>query len=296
MKDLFQQPAVSVVIPCYNEEDYIGEALRTLSEQITDFKYEVIVVDNNCDDDSVAIARKYGAKVVAESVSGVCAARQTGTKAAHGDIIVSTDSDSRFKSDWLQTIYNEFKRDPAIVAVAGPCCYYDGPWWGRAYTKVLFASSWLYSKLSSHPFYITATNIAFKKNAWEGYDNNLIQGGDELGLLKQLKRRGKVIFRLDNEILTSGRRLTKGALYNILVTFAYYYLFAYLLNSLFNRQIIGMAPVFRKDQEHRSYFRYALSLCLVIVTGIAVYYGFSPINHFVSDNTVDFSNFIKRNS
>ncbi len=295
MKELLQKPLISVVIPCYNEEFYIGEALRTLNEQITDFDYEVIVVDNNCDDNSVAIAKKYGARVIEEKIPGVCAARQTGTKAARAEIVVSTDSDSRFKPNWLQSIYNEFKSNPSIIAVAGPCSYYDGPWWGKGYTKILFTFSWLYSKLTGHPFYITATNIAFKKTAWTGYDNNLPQGGDELGLLKQLKRHGKIIFKFHNGILTSGRRLTKGALYNLFVTCMYYYFFAYIINSLFKRQIIGMAPVFRKNQERSPYFKYALRLCMVIVPGIVVYYGFTPIAHFLNDNTVDISKFLMRN-
>lgn len=81
----------SVVIPCFNEEDYIGEALQSLQAQDTQATYEIIVVDNKCDDHTAEIAMGYGVRVVSETVPGVCAARQKGTLEAKGEIIISTD-------------------------------------------------------------------------------------------------------------------------------------------------------------------------------------------------------------
>jgi glycosyltransferase involved in cell wall biosynthesis len=54
----------SVVIPCYNEADYIEATLKSLREQSTNASYEIIVVDNNCTDETVAISKRYGAKIV----------------------------------------------------------------------------------------------------------------------------------------------------------------------------------------------------------------------------------------
>lgn len=282
----------SVVIPCYNEEDYIGSTLSSLKAQDTSADYEVIVVDNNCNDATVSIARSYGAKVVTESQPGICAARQAGTTAANGEIIISTDADTTFSPDWLSKIDSAFKNDPDLIAYCGPCRFKDTPWWGRAYTPFLFGWSYLYFLITGHPFYVTATNIAFKKQFWKGYDPLLMQGGDEVGLLHQLKHEGKVAFSLKNPVYTSGRRLQRGMFYNIFVTFLYYYLAGYVINSLFGRKIIGAPPAFRNEYRSKLYSRLAVGLiALCLVVDIA-----KPrlINGFVTDNISDASKFVVR--
>jgi len=134
----------SIVIPCFNEADFIAATLRSLEAQDTAVKFEIIVVDNNCTDNSIAIAKKFGARIITESQPGVCAARHAGTEAARGEIVISTDADSTFSPQWLTKIDNEFRRDERLVAVGGPCRYYDGPWWGKVYNHILFGGSYGY--------------------------------------------------------------------------------------------------------------------------------------------------------
>lgn len=277
---------VSVVIPCYNEEAYIGDTLRSLLAQ-TYKNYEVIVVDNNCTDATAAIARKHSARVVREITPGVCAARQAGTEAARGEIIISTDADTQFSPDWLRRIVDSFDKDPSQVAVGGPCQYYDGPWW-RTYTKVLFGWSYLHYRLFGWPWYMTATNIAFRKTAWRGYDLTLTQGGDELAVLHQLKRAGRVRFMLGNSTYTSGRRLEQGVLYSIFVTFLFYYVAGYYVNRAFKREIIGTAPPFRSYSAKRLLaYRFGWGLSLLVLAGSLVYgadHGMAnPVNHVFED-------------
>ena len=50
-------PRFSVVIPAFNEERLIGECLQSLARQDFAGGYEVIVVDNNCTDDTAEIGR-----------------------------------------------------------------------------------------------------------------------------------------------------------------------------------------------------------------------------------------------
>ena len=237
----------SIVIPCYNEEQLIGRTLSSL--QALDFtgKYEIIVVDNNCTDDTVKIASSYGVRIVHESHPGVCWARQAGTQAAHGEIVVSTDADTIQPKNWLRSIDNIFQQDKKLVAVTGPCQYSDGPWWGRQYPKILFGAVSVLTRIFGRPFYVTATNIAFKKSAWEQYHTEMTQGGDELGLLHDLKKKGRVAFNNANPVYTSGRRLEKGLIYNIFVSFLLYYLIAYNVNQFFGRTVIGTYPAFRSS-------------------------------------------------
>ncbi len=240
-------PRYSVVIPAYNEECYIGDCLRSLSRQDYRGDVEVIVVDNNSTDDTARIARGLGATVVSEARPGVCFARQRGTEIARGEIIVSTDADTTFEAGWLSRIEDSFRRHPAAVAVAGPCRFVRAPRWGAIYPTLLFGLVSLVRRVTGRVFYVSATNIAFRRSAFPGYDTRLTQGGDEVDLLRRLQTRGTVLFDRGNASLTSSRRLEQGLFYNFIVTFVYYYLMAYWLNRLFRRPLLGTAPAFRPD-------------------------------------------------
>ena len=239
------KPKYSIVIPAFNEEDYIGDTLASLKKQSYNGEFEIVVVDNNSTDSTASVAKKHGARVVMEERPGVCWARQKGTESARGEIIISTDADTIFSHDWLKNIDEAFQ-DGDVVAVMGPCRFVDPPYWGAIYPHILFGAVSVISKVIKRPFYITATNTAFKKSAWDGYDTSLTQGGDELDLLRKLKKKGKIIFKNDNPTFTSSRRLRRGLLYNLFVTLLYYYLLEYFLSRIFKSNIIGSAPNIRE--------------------------------------------------
>lgn len=266
-----QKPRISVVIPAYNEANYITETIQSLKKQDFAGKYEIIVVDNNCTDDTAEIARALGAKVVSEPHPGVCWARQRGTERAHGDIIVSTDADTSFSPDWLTNIDTAFTSDPTVVAVAGPCHYVNAPFWGAGYTQILFGFISMMYKLTGKTYYGSATNIAFKKSEWPGYDTDLSQGGDELDLLRKLKQRGHVVFMNSNTTFTSSRRLVRGAIYNFFVTLLFYYFLEYYLSRIFKRPVIGSAPKFRNNFTPRGVAIFRIGVVSSIVFLILAY-------------------------
>ena len=257
----------SIIVPAYNEAAYLGRALDSLLHQDYNGRYEVIVVDNNSTDGTAAIADRYGVTVVKESLQGVCAARQKGVDCAKGEIIISTDADTTQPSDWLRTIDARFSESEGVVAVAGPCRYQDPSWWAKAYPVLLFGLVAKVYALTGFVFYVSATNIAVLRTAFPGYDLRLTQGGDELDLVRRLRRRGQVSWERHNVVTTSARRLQRGLLYNIFVTFFVYYLLAYWCNRLTRRQAFGMAPAFR--HEHRHPFR-LLWVSRRVVLGVLV--------------------------
>jgi glycosyltransferase involved in cell wall biosynthesis len=238
-------PRMSVVIPAYNEQALLPACLRSLAAQDYQGRYEVIVVDNNSTDATAAIACELGATVVFEPHAGVCWARQRGTEQARGEIVISTDADTTFDSGWLSRIDAEFQADPSMVAVTGPCRFTAAPLWGRAYAWLLFAAVYLIYRLTGRVIYVTATNFAFRRSAWRGFDTNATQGGDEIGLLRQLRPHGNLGFLHDNPTYTSARRMRRGLLYNLLVTCLYYYLTGYVLNRITGRTVIGTYPHIR---------------------------------------------------
>src|SRR5580698_9207733 len=199
----------SVVVPAHNEENFLGDCLDSLLDQDYPGGYEIIVVDNNSTDGTAGLARARGVTVVSEPRPGVCWARQSGTSAAAGEIVVSTDAD---------TVYDRGS---------------------------LFRSVNVLSKVTGRVPYAAAANIAFRKAAWRGYDTHATQGGDELGLLRSLRGRGSVRFDAANPVFTSSRRMRRGLAYNFAVTFLFYYLIGYSLNRMSGRTVVGMAPSFR---------------------------------------------------
>jgi len=83
---------ISVVIPCYNEEDGVREVIGRMPKAVD----EVVVVDNNCTDGTAKVAKELGAKVVAEPVPGYGAAYKAGLRAATSDVIVTLDGDGTY--------------------------------------------------------------------------------------------------------------------------------------------------------------------------------------------------------
>lgn len=112
---------LSVIIPAYNEEKRIAACLGSLARQETCERFEVILVDNDSTDSTVAIAKRYeGAlnlRIVFESERRRGSARQRGFAEAKGDILFSTDADSRPKADWIESFMRVFRAEPDTVAV-----------------------------------------------------------------------------------------------------------------------------------------------------------------------------------
>ncbi|HET9090795.1 MAG TPA: glycosyltransferase family A protein [Acidimicrobiales bacterium] len=257
------RPRFSVVIPALDEERYLPDCLRSLAAQDFAGAVEVVVVDNNSTDRTAAIACSFGVVVVHEARPGVCWARQRGTEVARGEIIVSTDADTTFDPGWLTRIDRTLRREPSSVAVGGPCRFVGAsPFWATVYPRVLFGSVALWRRLIGRVFYVTATNLAFRRDAWPGYNTQLTQGGDEVDLLRRLQRQGPVAFDRHNPTFTSSRRLQQGLAYNLVVTFFVYYLLAYWVNRVAGRPLLGTAPAFRRDDRPPSAASRAVRLLL----------------------------------
>jgi glycosyltransferase involved in cell wall biosynthesis len=93
---------VSVVIPAYNAERFVGEAIESVLAQ-THPNVECIVVDDGSTDGTAAVARAFGTRVrmVEQANKGVSAARNAGVRAATGSLLAFLDADDRWSPDWL---------------------------------------------------------------------------------------------------------------------------------------------------------------------------------------------------
>jgi glycosyltransferase involved in cell wall biosynthesis len=103
------QPLVSVILPCYKTGQFIGEALESVGAQ-TYRNWEVIAVDDCGPEDGTreaveAFAAKFPNHRILyhrhEKNAGVSAARNTGIRAARGDVVALLDSDDLWNPDHL---------------------------------------------------------------------------------------------------------------------------------------------------------------------------------------------------
>jgi len=116
---------VSLIIPTFNEAKRIGKCLESITNQ-TEKPDEIIVVDNNCTDETVEIAQKFNATIIKEKKQGMIHARNAGFNTAKYEILARIDADVVLPSNWISKI-KEKLLDPNIGALSGPTYYYNMP-------------------------------------------------------------------------------------------------------------------------------------------------------------------------
>jgi glycosyltransferase involved in cell wall biosynthesis len=95
-------PLVSVVIPAYNAERFLGEAIESVLAQ-TYSPVELIVVDDGSDDATAKIAAGYReAQVIGQENAGPAIARNRGFDASSGDLVTFHDADDTMMPDKLE--------------------------------------------------------------------------------------------------------------------------------------------------------------------------------------------------
>lgn len=95
---------ISAIIPCYNAEPFLAEAIESVLKQTRPVG-EIIVVDDGSTDRSAEIARSYGARVISIGRnSGSAAARNAGIDAACGDLIAWLDADDYWNCNHCEVV------------------------------------------------------------------------------------------------------------------------------------------------------------------------------------------------
>lgn len=169
---------VSLILPAYNESDYLRECLTAISLQ-TVKPFEVIVVDNNSTDDTAAIARQFSfVTLLHENRQGVLYARTTGFNAAKGDIIGRIDCDTIISPDWVKTV-REIFADSDIVATSGAMEYGDIAMNGAINKIELQFRRWLAKSFEpTNTVFLQGASMAMRNDAWKSVKNSLCDRTD----------------------------------------------------------------------------------------------------------------------
>ena len=109
-----KRPDVSIIIPAYNEEKYIGAALSSIRRQKTKLAYEIIVGDGMCTDNTPKIAKDYGAMVVEEGFGTPSGGRHAAAKKAKGRLFFFVSADVELCPGWLDGMQVGMRSAPPL--------------------------------------------------------------------------------------------------------------------------------------------------------------------------------------
>lgn len=213
---------LSIIIPAFNEEAYLPstlDAIQTAAAYLRarlNVEIAIVVVDNNSEDDTAAVARSKGAMVVHEPVQGIARARNAGADYAEGDVFVFVDADVIMPPTLLVEIHTSMS-DPACVGGA-----VDVEYRPKRRTMRLYLRAWrILSRLTGMAQ--GATQFCRKSVFDEvgGYDEKAWIGEDAdfFWALKKLARRtGRTMCFIEApRVQASSRRFDKWPVWKILV-------------------------------------------------------------------------------
>jgi len=146
---------ISVIIPVYNGRQLLHRCLQALNQTLYD-QWECIVVDDGSTDDSTAVARQAGARVISTPHSGPAHARNMGALAAQGEILFFIDADVLVTPGAVGYVAATFTAYPEAAACFGS--YDDAP------TETNFLSQ--YRNLLHH--YVHQRSSSEASTFWSG--------------------------------------------------------------------------------------------------------------------------------
>lgn len=200
-------PTISVIIPAYNEENYIRKTLHSIKNQsFQDF--EVIVVTNGCTDATEEIVRKRVSdklKHFSLPQPNVSRARNHGASKASGEILIFLDADTSLSDDSLHVIRQKFEAEHAVATTKVLPDLKSPKYTMAMQFKNIYNNSGLYKGCSGA---LICRREDFDKV--NGYDPEIIVK-EHRHLTKKLLKLGEYAC-LDTHVVTSMRRLQRWGL------------------------------------------------------------------------------------
>lgn len=217
---------LSIIIPAYNEEQYLDDCLTAVQAEIERnagwASGEVIVIDNASTDGTAEVAQKFpGVRVVYEPVKGLTQARQRGLNEASGELLAFVDADTRMPAGWIRRVLEVFASGSEVVCVSGPYIYYGG----SPISNVLIKLYWILLAMPAYwctGFMVVGGNFAVRKESLVrigGFDTRIKFYGEDTNIARRLASVGKVKFLLRLAMLTSPRRLQDEGLWRMAVKY-----------------------------------------------------------------------------
>lgn len=187
---------VSIIVPCYNQAQYLDEALQSVLDQ-TYTNWECIIVNDGSPDNTVQIAKQWVAKddrfiYLYKDNGGLSSARNFGIEKAIGKFILPLDADDRIASSYIELAVNAFEKDYSLKVV-----YCKAEKFGE--------QTGIWNLPPFTLFNLSRNNLIFpsgmyRKTDWEdigGYDPKMIYGWEDWEIWIALLKNGGKVKQLD---------------------------------------------------------------------------------------------------
>lgn len=169
---------ISIIVPCYNQAQYLPDCLQSVVEQ-TYSHWECIIVNDGSPDNTEAVALEWAAKdnrikYLKKENGGLCSARNAGISSAEGKWILPLDADDKIGKDYLK-----FAHDIMISKSEVGLIYANANYFGDREEVWALPEYNLKTLLRANMIYCSAF---YKKEDWiriGGYDTNMKNGWED---------------------------------------------------------------------------------------------------------------------
>lgn len=178
-------PLVSVIVPCYNQAEYLPETLDSVMRQ-TYPNWECVIVNDGSPDNTEAVAKAYCQKdtrfkYVYKENGGLASARNYGIQHSSGEYILPLDSDDIIGASYMELAMSHFEISPKtklVYCLAEKFGYENGLWslGDYSYEKILWAN-------------VIFCSCIYRRSDWDmtsGYNVNMRFGYEDWDFLLSL--------------------------------------------------------------------------------------------------------------
>ncbi|WP_138496197.1 glycosyltransferase [Paenibacillus pinistramenti] len=208
----YADPAVSIIIPVYNQWNYTYSCLVSILQNTLDIPYEVIIADDMSTDETVNIAQYVeNITVVRDGINrGFLLNCNHAAKAARGKYLFFLNNDTNVQADWLSSLLEVIESDASVGMVGSKLVYPDGRLQEAGGIIWNDASGWNYGRLDDpgkpeynylkEVDYISGAAILVRHTIWQelgGFDERYVPAYfEDTDLAFEVRRLGyKVILQ-----------------------------------------------------------------------------------------------------
>lgn len=187
---------ISVIVPCYNQAQYLDECLQSVLDQ-TYQEWECIIVNDGSPDNTEEVAKKWLVedsrfKYFYKENGGLSSARNFGIDNAEGEWILPLDCDDYISNDYLDLAKNHFRKENLKVI------YCNAKKFGTTNENFVLPSFSLENLAKRNVIFCSAF---FRKKDWliiGGYDENFLHGLEDWDFWIRLLEDGGSVKKLEN--------------------------------------------------------------------------------------------------
>ncbi len=182
-------PEISVVIPCFNQGEYLHDAIRSVFRQ--SFRsWEIIVVDDGSTDPGTRnVLRKLSyprTRLIRQRNLGLSAARNTGMKAASGELLIPLDADDQLAGHFMAEMRTALRQQPEAA-------------FAHCWTRLFGEQSLIWVDRPYNPYQLLLSNslvgcVLMKKDAWleaGGYNEEMLSGNEDWDMWLRFLENGR---------------------------------------------------------------------------------------------------------